>query len=74
MSLNGVLVNDLETGLAPWTWWGGLNDVTRWTETRNGHSHPLQLRRRGRVLEYGLRATDLRRGTRFSYALTEPEL
>lgn len=33
VSLNGVLVNDLETGRATFTNWGGLNDVTRWLET-----------------------------------------
>lgn len=36
VSLNGVLVNDLESGFATFTNWGGLNDVTRWLETRTG--------------------------------------
>ena len=38
VSVNGILINDLESGYAPWSLWGGLNDVTRWTETRTGIS------------------------------------
>ena len=31
--LNGVAMNDLNTGYSPWSLWGGLNDVTRLQET-----------------------------------------
>ena len=34
--INGINVNSLETGFATWSNWGGLNDVTRYTETRFG--------------------------------------
>jgi hypothetical protein len=34
--INGVPVNNVETGVASWTSWGGLNDVTRFMEVRTG--------------------------------------
>jgi hypothetical protein len=34
--VNGVNVNSLETGFSSWSNWGGLNDVTRYTENRFG--------------------------------------
>jgi hypothetical protein len=34
--INGVVVNNLETGFASWSSWGGLNDVTRFVENRIG--------------------------------------
>lgn len=71
MSLNGVLVNDLETGYATFTNWGGLNDVTRWLETRTGVTPSrYNFGGIGGYSEIGLRASELRRGTRFSYALS----
>lgn len=71
LSLNGVLANDLETGIPPWTYWGGLNDVTRWVETRTGISPSrFNFGGVGGYSEIGLRASELRRGTRFSYALS----
>lgn len=70
-SLNGVLVNDLETGMPPWSYWGGLNDVTRWVETRNGISPTrYNFGGPGGYSEIGMRASEMRRGTRLSYALT----
>ncbi|MCB9178363.1 MAG: Plug domain-containing protein [Flavobacteriales bacterium] len=36
VTINGVLVNDLETGWAQWSSWAGLNDVTRWMQVRTG--------------------------------------
>ncbi len=71
VSLNGVLANDLETGFASFTNWGGLNDVTRWLETRTGVTPSrYNFGGVGGYSEIGLRASDLRRGTRFSYALS----
>lgn len=71
MSLNGVLVNDLESGYATFTNWGGLNDVTRWLETRTGVTPSrYNFGSIGGYSEIGLRASELRRGTRFSYALS----
>jgi hypothetical protein len=71
VSLNGALVNDLETGFASFTNWGGLNDVTRWLETRTGiTASRYNFGSVNGYTEIGLRASELRRGTRFSYALT----
>ncbi|HEY0977306.1 MAG TPA: TonB-dependent receptor plug domain-containing protein [Flavobacteriales bacterium] len=71
VSMNGVLVNDLETGYAPFTWWGGLNDVTRWTETRTGVTPSrYNFGGIGGYSEINLRASDLRKGSRISYALS----
>ena len=71
VSMNGVLVNDLESGFASFTNWGGLNDVTRWFETRTGvTSSRYNFGGVNGYSEIGVRASELRRGTRFSYALT----
>ncbi len=71
ISLNGVLMNDLESGFASFSNWGGLNDVTRWLETRTGvTSSRYNFGGVGGYSEISLRASELRRGTRFSYALT----
>ncbi|MDP1800505.1 MAG: TonB-dependent receptor plug domain-containing protein, partial [Bacteroidota bacterium] len=35
--INGVNVNNIETGFSSWSNWGGLNDVTRFVETRFGN-------------------------------------
>jgi len=72
VSMNGVLVNDLETGRATFTNWGGLNDVTRWLETRTGITPSrYSFAGIGGYSEIGLRASQLRKGFRFSYALTD---
>lgn len=34
--INGVNVNNLETGFSTWSNWGGLNDVTRYIENKVG--------------------------------------
>lgn len=71
VTLNGVLANDLETGYGSFSNWGGLNDVTRWTETRTGvTASRYNFGGIGGYTEIGLRASELRRGLRFSYALT----
>jgi hypothetical protein len=49
----------------------GLNDVTRWFETRTGvTSSRYNFGGVNGYSEIGVRASELRRGTRFSYALT----
>lgn len=69
MSINGVLVNDLETGWVSWTNWAGLNDVTRWMTVRSGiSSSRLNFAGIGGFVEMSLRASELRKGTRVSYA------
>ena len=37
--INGIPVNDPENGWTIWSYWGGLNDVTRYPETSFGISN-----------------------------------
>ncbi len=71
ISINGVRMNDLETGWAPFSQWGGLNDVTRRMEVHTG----IQASRFGFGGIAGwsnidARASGVRKGFRASYALT----
>lgn len=71
ISLNGIPMNDLERGYASWSLWGGLNDVTRWPESRPGISaSPFYFGGIGGWSNINLRASHLRKGTRLSYAMT----
>src|SRR5690606_15429745 len=70
VSLNGVVMNDLENGYASWSLWGGLNDVTRWAETSTGVSASRHgFGNVGGWSNINMRASQLRKGTRLSYAL-----
>lgn len=69
--INGINVNNLETGFSTWSNWGGLNDVTRYTETRfglgpnrYGFSGP------GGYTNINSRASDFKKGTRASYGIS----
>jgi hypothetical protein len=69
--INGVAVNDPEAGWATWSQWGGLNDVTRYMEIRTGNSGSrLGFAGIGGYSGINARASDQRRGTRVSYALS----
>lgn len=69
ISINGVAVNDLETGRTTWWRWGGLNDVTRYMTVRTGiNPSPYNFGGIGGYSEIDARATSLRKGTRVSYA------
>ncbi|HQW87154.1 MAG TPA: Plug domain-containing protein, partial [Flavobacteriales bacterium] len=69
--INGILVNDPEAGWATWSQWGGLNDVTRSMEIRTGLSASrLVFAGIGGYSAINARASDQRRGTRISYALS----
>lgn len=71
VSMNGILMNDLENGYASWSLWGGLNDVTRWAESRSGVSaSPYSFGGISGWTNIDLRASQLRKGTRISYALS----
>jgi len=71
ISINGIPVNDLETGWAPWSQWGGLNDVTRWMTVRTGiHASPYTFGGIGGWSNIDTRASGLRKGLRMSYALS----
>ena len=69
--INGINVNNLETGFSTWSNWGGLNDVTRFTETRfglgpnrYGFSGP------GGYTYINSKASDFKKGTRASYGIS----
>lgn len=69
--MEGMPMNDPESGNAIWAYWGGLNDVTRYPEVQTGitGSHSTF----GGILGYtnvSLRASSKQPGTRVSYAAT----
>lgn len=67
--LGGIPANDPETGGAIFAHWGGLNDITRYPETRGGiaTSHSV-FGGIGGYSTVNLKAKDFRKGTRFSYS------
>ncbi|MEO8066115.1 MAG: TonB-dependent receptor plug domain-containing protein [Flavobacteriales bacterium] len=72
VTINGVLINDLEYGFAPWTLWGGLNDVTRWMRTHSGVAASREtFGSIGGHTEIGMRASELRKGLRASVAFSD---
>lgn len=69
-TMNGVSLNSPETGRAIWALWGGLNDVTRYQETKNGISaSSLTFGGIGGSSNINARPTALRKGTNVSYGL-----
>lgn len=69
--MNGVSVNDPESGFAGWSSWGGLNDVTRNREARNGITPTdWSFGGLGGATYLNVRASQQRTGTRISYAST----
>lgn len=67
--VNGVNVNNLETGFSSWSNWGGLNDVTRFVENRVG-LFPCRLGFSGvgGYTNIDSKSSSFRKGTRISYA------
>lgn len=71
VSINGVLMNDLETGWATWSNWAGLNDITRWNQIRVGVAPSrYNFGGIGGYTEMNVRPSELRKGVRVSYAST----
>lgn len=69
VTINGVRVNDLETGVAVWSNWAGLNDVTRWMQVRTGISANRNIFGSiGGTTDMNIQASALRKGIRTSYA------
>lgn len=69
--MNGIPVNDPESGFASWSSWGGLNDVTRNREARNGLTPTdWSFGGLGGATNLNVRASQQRIGTRVSYAST----
>jgi len=69
--LNGIPMSDLETGRGTWYRWGGLNDVTRYSETKNWLTdNPYHFGGIGGYSNIDSKATGVRKGSRLSYAST----
>lgn len=68
--INGVSLNNAETGRAIWAHWGGLNDITRYQQSSTGvSSNPFGFGGISGYTNIDARASELRAGTRFSSAL-----
>jgi hypothetical protein len=69
VTINGVRVNDLESGWAVWSNWAGLNDVTRWMQVRTGIGPSrLVFGSLGGTTDMNIGASGIRKGLRVSYA------
>ncbi len=69
-TMNGVTLNNAETDRAIWALWGGLNDVTRNQEIKNGISaSPYVFGGIGGSSNINARPTAIRKGTNISYGL-----
>ena len=69
--LNGIPMNDLETGWGTFYKWGGLNDITRYSETKSWLSaNPYHFGGIGGYSNINAKATGVRKGSRLSYAAT----
>ncbi len=71
ISLGYMPGNDPESGRAIWGYWGGLNDITRYPESVTGvHSSHRVFGGIGGSSFIDLKASTKRKGSRFSYAIT----
>ena len=71
VNINGIKVNDLETGRAFWGNWGGLNDVTRYMDIQTGIAASRD--NFSGIQGYSsiqVRASSIWKGTKASYAYT----
>ncbi len=69
VTINGIPMNDPETGWASFSLWGGLNDVTRYPALVAGigfseHSYGNV----GGLVNYNMQASQMRKGTRITYS------
>ncbi len=68
--MNGVPLNDLQTGRAYWSSWGGLNDATRYKDVQNGIvSSEYAFGGVGGITEIITRPSLFRKQVKFSYSL-----
>jgi len=69
--INGILVNDRETGAAYWSNWGGLNDATRNREVADGiASSTYGFGGPGGITNMETRASSFSEQTKLTYSLT----
>ena len=68
--MNGVSLNNPEGGRAIWAFWGGLNDITRYQDVKNGINYSSQtFGGIGGFSNISGRASEIRKGTKISYSL-----
>jgi len=69
--INGVPIGDAVTGFSQFYKWGGLNDITRYAETKKWlTSNPYHFGGIGGYSHIDISATSVRKGWRVSYANT----
>jgi hypothetical protein len=67
--INGINVNNPETGYSSWSSWGGLNDVTKYIENRVGNeSNRYSFSGAGGYTNIDSKASSFKKGTRISYS------
>lgn len=67
--INGMPVNDMETGQVYWSNWGGMNDVTRNQQIQRGlGASKLAISSVGGTINIITKPTDYRKGIKFSYS------
>ena len=69
--VNGIPVNDMESGRVFWSNWGGMNDVTRNQQVQRGlGASKLAVSSVGGTINIITKPTDHRKGVRVSYAMS----
>jgi hypothetical protein len=69
VTMNGITLNNPENGRAIWSFWGGLNDITRYSESKSGISaSSYNFGSIGGYSNIDARATSIRKGSKISYA------
>ncbi|MCB0400621.1 MAG: TonB-dependent receptor [Flavobacteriales bacterium] len=70
ISMNGLALNNPESGRAIWAFWGGLNDITRYQESKQGiAASSYNFSGIAGFSNITGRASEIRSGSRLSYAL-----
>lgn len=68
--MNGISMNDMESGSAYWSRWGGLNEATRNKEVLFGlQAMPFSFAEIGGMTNIDTRASHYRKGTSVTYSL-----
>ena len=69
IAINGVIMNDPETGAAVWALWGGLGDVIRFPEVRTSLAASRDLYSSvGGFLHFETQASQFKKGQRFTWS------
>ena len=69
--MNGVTLNSPDNGRAIWAYWGGLNDITRYQNSKAGiHANSLVFGGIGGASNINARASAQRKGSRVSYGFS----